>query len=344
MKARLYIILLIYILACAANAYGQGASEQGLHRVSWPGKDWALDVALPDFSILEEKLSEDGRSYLLSAYQLPDRRGATRFTQLKVRLELAQINGSVTDFRDFSIKQLKKSGRANGIKTFEHNQIPVIGFALESGTIAGYQGDFPGITSFPPTPGMRAFFARDDVWITFDLNALSMKKEGEQLFYSVLDSVKFTDTSNPSSSFDYYFKAKSLIHQKQHKQAIEYFNAALGLERKQRQLDAQHWRNLIGHLVDLYVATGDRGRAKEVLDYGVSNDPTFPLFYLALAHHYASQDDVDNAIASLEKAYTYRKNDRRASLQFIWSDPATDPAFLKFEKNEKFRKAVKAMR
>lgn len=343
MKARLVLSLLTVMLACAADAAGQSAGGAGLHRLSWPGKDWSVDVSFAPFTILMEESLYDGAGYFTIASLDNDHPAVPRILMLTVRMEAAKVKGTDADLRDAAIKKLKKSEGIEGgsVKAFEHKQIPALRYSRSNSQIQTY---FPYPTTHGSSSrGMEAFFVRDDVWITFSFNALSLKKADEQSFYALLDSIKFTDTSTPSSSFDHLYRGKAHIRQKQFKEAAEHLNIALDLEQKQRQLDNANWRNLIGHLLDIYTAVGDQTRVRELLDYGIGNDPTFPLFHLALAIHHASLGDVDNTIASLEKAHLHRKNDRRTS-GFSWINPLTHPAFEGFRKNEKFRKAAKAMK
>jgi tetratricopeptide (TPR) repeat protein len=339
--------LLMLMFACGANAFGQDEpGGRGLNRLTWPGKDWSADVSLAPFTnTLEDALSDD-TSYLYIATLDRDNPAAGRILMLTIRMQAAKDKGSDRDARDSIVKRLKKSEGidAASVKTFEYKQIPALRYTIANPLAQSY---FP----YPAPPGamagagrgIEAFFVKDDVLLTFRLNGIALKKQDEQLFYAVLDSLKFTDTSTPSSSFDYFYKGKTLIRQKQYAEAAANLNIALGLERKRRQLDDAHWRNLIGHLLDIYSATGDRARVKELLDYGVGSDPAFPLFHLGLAYYYASQGDVDNTIAALERAYLYRKNDRRTA-GWAWVEPLAHPAFEPFRKNEKFRKAVKGMK
>jgi tetratricopeptide (TPR) repeat protein len=342
-KARPRLVLLILFLACAADAYGQAAGGAGLHRLSWPGKNWSLDVSLAPFTILMEDSLRNGAGYFTIAGLNNDDPLPVNTLMLTVRMEAAKVKGTDADLRDAALKRLKNSGGLEGgsVKAFEYKQIPALKYSHSNTQVQPY---FPyPIKHGSSSRGVEAFFVKDDVWITFSLNALSLKKADEGLFYALLDSVKFTDTSTPSSSFDYLYRGIAHIRQKQYKEAAEQLNLALGLEQKQRQLDNANWRNLIGHLLDIYTAVGDKARVKELLDYGIGHDPTFPLFHLSLAIHHASVGDMDNTIASLEKAYLHRKNDRRTA-GFSWVDPLTLPAFEAFWKNEKFRKAAKAMK
>ena len=160
-------------------------------------------------------------------------------------------------------------------------------------------------------------------------------------FNSLLDSLKFADTSAPSSSFDFYHRGRLLYLQKDYRGAAAALAAALELERKQRRLDLATWRSLVGDLADAYALTGDLARAKEVLDYAVESEPSNPFFHLALARYYGKVGDLDNAIAQLEKAAPFPKEVGLLQPRY---DPERDPAFEKFRKDERFRKALKALR
>lgn len=346
-KARLRFGLLILLFACAADAFGQATTGgQGLQRLTWPGKDWSVDFSPAPFTNTPEESLKDDGGYLSVATLDRDNPAAKRAVMLTIRVEAATAVGSDRDVRDAAAKMFIKSEGvdAASVKTFEHRQIPALRYAIKN-PMARLYSPYPA----PPGSlsaaghGIEAFFVKDDVWITFRLNALSLKKQDEQLFYAVLDSVKFTDTSVPSSSFDYFYKAKTLIRQKQYEQAAANLQIAFGLEQKQRQLDDAHRRSLIRMLLDIYTVAGDRASVKTLLDYGVANDPTFPLFHLGLAYHYAAQGELDNTIAALEKAHLHRNNDRRTA-GWAWLDPLSNPAFERFRKDEKFRKAAKALR
>ncbi len=347
MRAHLRFGLLVFLLCSGASpVYGQTTAGQGLQRLSWPGKNWSLDVSLAPFDVMmHESLKDDGGFFLIGTLNAEDMMPG-HFTMLNIQMEKAKAAGSDRDLRDLTIKTLKKSERINAesVKAFEHKQVPALRYSISNQMAQAY-------SPYPVPPGgmspagraMEAFFVRDDVWITFRLSGIKIKKEEEQLFHAILDSVRFTDTSTPTSSFDYLYKGKALIRQKRYAEAAADLNLAFEMERKRRQLDAFNLRTLIGHLLDIYSATGDRARVRELLDYGVSNDPTSPIFHLGLAYYYAAQGDMDNTIAALEKAHSHRNNDRRTR-GFAWIDPLSHPAFEPFRKNEKFRKAVKALK
>lgn len=347
LRTHLQLGLLIFLLcAAAAHAAGQATAGQELQRLSLPDKDWALDVSLAPFEVLMQQPLKDGSGFFMVGTVDAKDMMPGHFLMLSIRMEKAKAAGTDRDFRDLTVKTLKKSEGINAasVKTFEYKQFPALRYSIPNRMAQVYSPyPVPPGGMAPVGRGMEAFVVRDDVWITFRLSGGAIKKEDEGWFYAILDSIKFSDTSKPSSSFDYLYKGQALMRQRRYEEAAADLNVALEMERKGRQLDVAHWRSLIGYLLDIYSATGDRARVRELLDYGVSNDPTFPIFHLGLAYYHAAQGDMDNTIAALQKAHSYRNNDRRTR-GLSWIDPLTHPAFEQFRKNENFRRAVKALK
>lgn len=63
------------------------------------------------------------------------------------------------------------------------------------------------------------------------------------------------------------------------------------------------------------------------------------------ARVYASEGNLDETIASLENAFLYQQREPQA-IQLVQPlpHPMFDPGFERFRKDDKFRKAVKAMK
>ena len=339
-RARAITGIFILFAVCAPHAFGQLRGGES-YRLTLPNKNWSLDFSLPGFAVLLEEIKDGGRQYSFEAMQRPDKQNPPRFVLLTVLMEPALLKGSASDFSAYAVKTLVEMDRAkkSSLKTSTYNQIPVAAYKVVNPTF----GDSP---SGPTTlnfdaAAMNAFLVKDDVWITVDLTASPLKDNEKKLFYSILDSLKLTDTSSPVTSFDYYQLGRSLFLQKQYPKAIEPLAKALTLEHQQRQLGTADWRKLIEELTDALGAVGDKTRAKAVLDYGINNDPTNPHFHFGLARVQASSNDLDATIASLEKAFTNAKND---AFSRRLPDPLTDPAFGRFQKESRFRDAVKAMK
>lgn len=343
--------------------FGQQLNGPDIHRLSLPGKLWALDVDLNGYRTSTDLFTDvpsalqylaavktQGKSKLTMPegshnIQLMASPSTMRdhFAMLNITLEPTQIKGDATTLRAAVIEAYIKSKRTSKghVKTFEYKQFPAAIYTLPNNyTIDEVVISFQG----PPAKILEAYLVQDDVLITFQFMAQPLKDEDEKLFYTLLDSVKITDTSHPASSFDYYQLGHALYLQKNYPQAVEALSRALVLEHQKRELNTAQWRSLVEDAADAYGAVGDRVRAKGIMEYGVNNDPAYPYFHLGLARLYASLGDLDNTIASLQQAYQHAKDWPKTSIVGPLPDPMFDTAFAAFKKNPKFREAVKAMK
>ena len=260
---------------------------------------------------------------------------------LTVTLDPAKAPGGAEAFRDYVLGRATWRARAEGVKTSEYKQIPVARYRIALGSHLQLPPAPPTTTLYGAQRVAQAFLTRDDVWVGLALSGQEFGERDERFFHSLLDSLKFTDTSAPSTGFDFYHKGRVAYMLKDYRRASELLAAGFELEKRGRRLDRASWRNLVINLVDSYAAARELARAKEVLDFGVAQDPTNPVFHMALARYHAMHDDLDNTIASLERAYLNRESRYQAALLI---DPLRDPAFERFRKDEKFRKAVKALK
>lgn len=90
-----------------------------------------------------------------------------------------------------------------------------------------------------------------------------------------------------------YFKEGNLPYEKgDYKTAIISYQKAFELEKQNPQLTQILWRVLLGNLATSCGITGDLNKSKDVIAYGISKDPTYPLFYYNLACVYAESKDL----------------------------------------------------
>lgn len=348
--------LILFVLVAALTASGRQAGAGRIHRLALPSKDWSLDVALTDFTVESDTVRPDGRERIFVASysrgdkpQVPTLMPGKESGILVIQLMPAKHAGGAAEFRDFAVALLKetKEAKKSSFKTSEYNGIPVARYERGDRFSPGLLNpESPAsvaalIYALSPRYRMAAYFVKDDVWILLGLAAQSLGAEEEKLFYSVLDGVKFTDTSAPARSFDLFHKGRPLRLQGEHARALEYYRRALELERRGRQLDDLSWRMLVEETANEYAATGDLKSAKGVLEYGVAKEQTNARFHYSLARVHAALDDLDNAVASLEKAFLYKKSTARP---VYLPQPKDDPAFERFLKADKFRQALKAMK
>jgi len=147
--------------------------------------------------------------------------------------------------------------------------------------------------------------------------------------------------SATKSSYNYAREGSAFFLKGNYQKAIEPYQKAIDLEKEQPKLDKNLWRAVIDNLAMSYGITGNLPKAKETLEYGMSKDPDYPMFYYIMANVYGEANDEDNAIVYLKRAYE-RKGNMIPGETF--PDPMKDDSFQRFVKNEKFVKAVKELK
>lgn len=342
MFARLIACVLFVAAAHVCAVAAPQAAGPNTYRLTYPAKDWSLDVDLSDFRVLHEEFFEGGRRYLLVAWLIGGGKPSTPPVVLHVTLDPrpGAVGGAgLSAWAAERTKRLKAIG-ADSVKAFEHRGIPVVRYRRKV-LLGSYQ---PFVINGRT---MDAFLLKDDVLITIRIGGESLGDRGERTFLSVLDSIRLTDTLQPSSSFDHYHAGKSRLLAKDYAGAQRSLATALELERRGRQLGEEQWRDLIGRAFDASSAAGDLAGARRVLEYGISQEPENLIFHLWLARVHAFLGDLDATIASLESVFRHRTNQPRPHTPFdplSNLDPLSHPSFARFKDDEKFRRAVKAMK
>ncbi|MEO8041493.1 MAG: hypothetical protein ABI646_02685 [Acidobacteriota bacterium] len=143
------------------------------------------------------------------------------------------------------------------------------------------------------------------------------------------------------TSMDYLQEGSVFYMNGAYKGAIKPYQKALDLEKKDRKLERKFWIVLVDNLGMAYGITGDVKSSFAVFDYGISVEPTYPLFYYNMACGYGELGDEDNAIKWLRPAFK-NKGNMMAGERF--PNPETDSSFAKFRDREKFRNAINEMK
>ena len=143
------------------------------------------------------------------------------------------------------------------------------------------------------------------------------------------------------TSLDYVAEGSRSYLERDYKAAIPPYQKALDLEKQERKLEKKWWIVLVDNLGMAYGITGDIKSSMSVFEYGIANEPTYPLFYYNMACGYGELGDEANAIKFLQPAYKYKKNMLDGERL---PDPLTDSSFSRFADSETFKKAVKEMK
>ena len=147
------------------------------------------------------------------------------------------------------------------------------------------------------------------------------------------------------TSKEYMADGVAFYDAKHFKEAIPLLQKALDLEKSNRTMERDLWIVLIDYLSLAYGVTGDIKHSQEVADYGIKQEPTYPMFYYMKACGFGEMDDEAGSIEYLRLAFKYKENtlgDERGKEGI--PDPATDDSFQRLMKKESFRKALTEMK
>src|SRR5436309_11307625 len=133
----------------------------------------------------------------------------------------------------------------------------------------------------------------DDTYIDLHVSKVNYVAADEPLFANVLNSMHIDNVQR--YSMELMEQASRLYLQHNYRGAIGPYTQALELEKANPKLEKALWYVLVDNLGMAYGITGDLQKAKETFDYGLSKDPTYPLFYYNLACTYAEMDDAAKA-------------------------------------------------
>jgi len=145
------------------------------------------------------------------------------------------------------------------------------------------------------------------------------------------------DAPSTKTSQDYLNDGNIAFKAKDYKAAIAPYQKALELEKQNQKLEKKWWFILIDNLTLAYGISGDNENARATAEYGISKDPTYPLFYYNLACTYGEDGDEDATIKNIQMAYKYKANILEGEQI---PDPLNDSSFKKFRDSDKFKKAV----
>jgi hypothetical protein len=118
------------------------------------------------------------------------------------------------------------------------------------------------------------------------------------------------------------------------------YKQALDIEKVTPTLEKKLWHVLVDNLAMAYGITNDLANSQKVIEYGISKDPNYPMFYYNLACIAGEKGDGRNAKANLKLAY-----DRRANVLpgENLADARTDDSFQKLMQDGDFRDFVNGL-
>jgi hypothetical protein len=289
-------------------------------RLSLPTKNWGVVLDLPGFTVRSVETKPDGRRYMIAQNDT---------TNVVVSLTLEQVKPGPSA----SCRELLEKKTAN-----PPFKIRDVHFS-RSGDLDVMEYMVPEFSSKPVN--QKSIFAcqfHDDTYVDLHVSKVNYVTADEPLFANVINSMHIASVQE--SSMELMEQASRLYLQHNYKDAIGPYSKALELEKVNPKLEKRFWHVLVDNLGMSYGITGDLQKARETFDYGISKDPTYPMFYYNLACTYAEMDDAVQAGSYLKKAFDYKANTLQSETM---PDPRTDDSFKKLMKNKEFRELAEGL-
>lgn len=307
------------------QSQGQAQSEPGSLFISLKDKSWALQIVAPGFVVTQNVTKADGRQYLLATN---DSSGYT----LSVTLE--KVSGEANDGCRENFRARTKPGgpfELADINQSELASMPILEYMIpEANKVPVRQKNIFGC------------LVKEDVYADIHLSKAAFQEADEPRLKAILSSARFQDISDaqsansrPASSAALFAEGSRHFLLNEFDKAIGPYQKALDRERTTPTLDASNWRVLVDNLAMSYGITGNLTAAGEVLNYGLSKDPEYPMFYFILGDVAAERGDFDNTMRYLRRALKFRANLIPGEKL---PDPMTDDSFKAFRKNDEFKK------
>lgn len=284
-------------------------------RLSLPTKEWGVVLDLAGFVLKNVETKPDGRRYMVA--ENPS-------TNVVVSLTLEQTTPgpAASSCRDsLQMKAKNPPLKVQNVRFSTSGPSEVMRY-----TVAEFRGQRINQES------MFACQLYDGTYIDLHVSKTSFVPTDEPLFADVLKGMQIQKVQR--SSTELIQEASRLYLRHDYQGAIGPYSQAMELEKSNPSLDKPLWYVLVDNLGMSYGITGNLQKAKETFEYGVSKDPTYPLFYYNLACTHAEMNDIADAENNLKKAFEYKANTLPGETM---PDPRTDASFKKLMKNKEFR-------
>ena len=336
MNRLILLLLLILLSPLTQSAYSQQPEGSSV-RLTVPKTPWTIFISGAALVLDRQEIKPDGSQ---GYFMLVDEKA-----EMFASLYIEPVNKCKTskECRDM-VWKLGNPGwqRPQNVKLSEIGEISILELLVPE-----YQGR--------PIRQQNVYaeFVVEGYWVDLHISKVLYQDQDRGLFERMVKSVRFEpktggvaddrqSQSGPDGriakeTMQLVAQASAAYLKRDYKRAIQFYSKALELEGKQATLDKTIWRVVVDNLGMSYGISGDNKKAKEVLEYGLSKDGAYPMFYYILACVHAEMNDLDNAIKNLRLAFNYKANVIPGEQM---PDPARDDSFARFLSNPQFRKLL----
>jgi tetratricopeptide (TPR) repeat protein len=200
----------------------------------------------------------------------------------------------------------------------------------------------------PKSRHVLSYWGAGNLCAEVHLAKVEFAPQDQAAFEQLLASVRlFPDEAglqpsaqDQSSSSTLMAQGSELYTESNYREALKFYEKAFALEKEHRTFDKDLFLDLIDQLAFCYRVNGNLAKARETLDYGLSQDAEYPIFHYDMACVYAQMGKLDESLGHLHEAYKYKSN---ASPGQLPPDPAEDTCFAKFAHDPRFTDALQKL-
>ncbi|HPF41590.1 MAG TPA: tetratricopeptide repeat protein [Phycisphaerae bacterium] len=317
------LITVICAMVLQAPATGPQAKPEeskksdGVKNFAVPGRDYGLAIDLKGFTIEEDKLYDDGRGRYV--------RASRRRNNVNVSFWLlpAEEKGDSKHCRETWWKKEKNNPfKPEDVRMREKDDLAIVDYMVRQPV---------------EQSNVRAYLADKKTWIDVHISKVNASEKDLARIDKLLDSVKIVAPCPTDVKMDLVLGSRFYL-KRNYVKASWHYQRVLDAEKEKRTLDTKSWRVVVDNLGMAYGIRERLERARETFEYGIAEDPDYPMFYYNLACTYGEMNDLKNAIKYLKAAF-----ERRAHLNpgERMPDPRADSSFKRFLKKSEFRETLK---
>lgn len=320
MKASVAKLVSSCLCLLLSSTVGHAQGEQRLVRVRYPQDPWAVTLNLPGFEIGINGTKPDGRRYLFATNK-------TTGINVSLMLERGEPAATLDGCRKLMERIAQQSGLVD-VRISENETSVQVEYTIEIARGPSIQQKF-----------LRVCTPKAARYVDLNLSKVQFRPEDGRQFQRVIQDMRI-DENPPLGSFEYWYEGSGIYRAGNLKGSIKPYLQALELEKRDRQLDQTFWRVLVDNLGMAYGITGNVAKAREVFEYGLSQDPTYPLFHYNLACAHAEMKDKKTALKYLRQAFALKHNVIPTERM---PDPRTDDSFKRFMRDKEFREEMDSL-
>lgn len=322
--ASLFAILALFVAVQAQQPSGSPA------RMDVPGTTGVLEIDVGASPWHLDFLPED-RWTMLQAHQRPDHIG--------VNALLRQVSFAATaqSCKEQMWPQVQKS---LGARIENLRESFTGGFQREEFNFSAPDGNNPR--------QLYAYLGSRDLCAQVNLVKVGFAPDDQKAFEQILASVRLLPDQSgikspgpgPETSSSLMAQGDAAREQSSYAAAARAYEKAFALEKANRSFDDEMYLDLISRSGFAYRMNGNVAKAKETLEYGLAQNPNYPIFHYDLACTYAQMGQVDESVEHLRTAYQHSAKVAPTQLP---ANPAEDSCFQKISSDPKFVDAVQKL-